>query len=123
MNALSKARRAYSSVSTPTRTARNSEYEAVARITQKLQAAADRGPAGFTALVQALHENKKLWNIFAIEVADDRNTLPKELRARIFYLAEFTHHHTGRILARQATVEALLEVNKSVLRGLRGEAA
>ena len=123
MNAYSRAQRAYSAASAPTRTHRGTEYEAVARITHRMQSAAEKGPAGFVALVEALHDNKKLWNIFAIDVADANNTLPNDLKARIFYLAEFTHHHTSRVLAREVSVRALLDINKSVLRGLRGEAA
>lgn len=123
MNALSQAHRAYSAMSAPTRTARSAEYDAVARITQKLQKAAVQGPAGFPALAEALHDNRKLWNIFAVDVAGTRNPLPAELRARIFYLAEFTHHHTGQVLAGRASAETLIDINTAILRGLRGEAA
>lgn len=123
MNAFARAQRAYSAMSAPTRTARNAEYDAVARITQKLQQASDLGAAGFPSLAQALHDNRKLWSIFAVDVADTKNTLPADLRARIFYLAEFTHHHTNQVLARRANAEPLIEINKAVLRGLRGEAA
>ncbi|SFT96306.1 flagellar protein FlaF [Sedimentitalea nanhaiensis] len=77
------------------------------------------GPAGFTSLAEALHDNRKLWNIFAIDVADPGNSLPKDLKARLFYLAEFTNHHTSKVLARQASVEPLLEVNTAIMRGLR----
>lgn len=121
MNALSQAHRAYSAVSAPTRTARGTEYEAVARITKRMRAANDQGATGFNALAQALHENRQLWNIFAVDVADPANSLPKELKARIFYLAEFTSHHTSKVLSRQATVDPLLDINTAILRGLRGE--
>lgn len=120
MNAIAQAQRAYSNVSAPTRTPRRTEYEAVARITKKLQMAGAAGDSGFPALVEALHENKKLWNIFAMDVADSGNPLPADLRARVFYLAEFTHHHSRLVLARQASVEPLIEVNTAILRGLRG---
>ena len=119
MNALSQARRAYAAVATPVRTPRNTEFEAVARITQKMQMAADKGAAGFTQMVEALHENKKLWDIFAIDVADENNQLPADVRARIFYLAQFTHHHTRQVLARRADALPLLDINKAILRGLR----
>ncbi|MCB1310474.1 MAG: flagellar biosynthesis regulator FlaF [Sedimentitalea sp.] len=123
MNATIQAHRAYSAVSAPTRTPRGTEYEAVARITHKIRAANARGAEGFTALVEALHDNKKLWTIFAVDVADPGNRLPDDLRARIFYLAEFTHHHTSKVLARQADVEPLLDINTAILRGLRSGAA
>ena len=87
-----------------------------------MRAAHDNGSAGFAALTEALHANRKLWKIFAIDVADPGNKLPKDLKARLFYLAEFTSHHTSKVLARQATAEPLLEINTAILRGLRSEA-
>lgn len=120
MNALSQAHRAYSAASAPTRTTRGTEYEAIARITTRIRSADAKGSAGFAALAEALSDNRKLWTIFAIDVADKGNPLPAELRARILYLAEFTNHHTSKVLARQASIDPLLEINTAILRGLRG---
>ncbi len=123
MNAQSQAQRAYSAASTPTRTSRNLEYDAVARVTHRIRSANQKGAEGFSKLVEALHDNKKLWNIFAVDVADVDNQLPRELKAQIFYLAEFTSQHTSKVLARQATVAPLLEINTAILHGLRSGAA
>ncbi|MEY8828105.1 flagellar biosynthesis regulator FlaF [Sedimentitalea sp. XS_ASV28] len=120
MNALSQAHRAYSAASAPTRTTRGTEYEAIARITTRIRAAEAKGTAGFAALAEALNDNRKIWTIFAIDVADKGNALPSELKARILYLAEFTNQHTSKVLARQANSEPLLEINTAILRGLRG---
>lgn len=120
MNAQSQAQRAYSAASAPTRTPRNIEYDAVARITHRLQSADKEGINGFPALVSALHDNKKLWNIFAVEVAGEGNQLPQSLKAQIFYLAEFTSQYTSRVLTRKASVIPLLEINTAILNGLRG---
>ncbi|WP_342212764.1 flagellar biosynthesis regulator FlaF [Pukyongiella litopenaei] len=114
---------AYSSAATPTRTERDREYEAVAKITHRLRAEADRTPVDFPALAEALHDNKKLWQIFATDVSDAANPLPQDLKARIFYLAEFTHQHTSEVLARRGDVAPLLDINTAVMRGLRGGAA
>ncbi len=123
MNAQSKAQRAYSAASAPTRTPRNHEYDAVARITHRIRSAEQKGAEGFPGLVEALNENRKLWNIFAVDVADGENRLPRALKAQIFYLAEFTSQHTSKVLARQASVAPLLEINTAILRGLRSGAA
>ena len=56
----------------------------------------------------------------AIDVADNENALPQELRAQLFYLAEFTEHHSRRVLRREADVTALIDINTAVLRGLNG---
>jgi flagellar protein FlaF len=118
-----QAQRAYSAASAHTRTPRNLEYDAVARITHRLKSADKKGGEEFPTLVEALHENRKMWNIFAADVADTANKLPQELKAKIFYLAEFTSQHTSKVLARQANVAPLLEINTAILHGLRSGAA
>jgi len=123
VNATIQAHRAYSAVSAPTRTPRGTEYEVIARITHRIRSANAKGAGGFVSLVEALYDNRKLWNIFAVDVADPKNPLPQELKARIFYLAEFTSFHTSKVLAREADVEPLLDINTAILHGLRSGAA
>lgn len=119
MHPLSQAQRAYSAASAPTRTSKSVEYDAVARITHRLRSAA-ASPNGFANLAEALRDNGKLWTLFAAEVADRANPLPADLKARLFYLAEFTLQHTRKVLSGKASVEPLLDVNTAVMRGLRG---
>ncbi|MTI00987.1 flagellar biosynthesis regulator FlaF [Roseibium sp. RKSG952] len=113
------AQRAYAQTAAPTRTPRDTEYEAISKITHRLKAAAARKATDFGAFVQALHENRRLWTLLATGVSDDDNALPHDLRARIFYLAEFTEQHSSQVLGNNAAVEPLLEINMAVLRGLR----
>lgn len=113
------AQRAYAQTAAPTRTPRDTEYEAISKITRSLKAAAARQKSDFGAFVQALHENRRLWTVLASGVTDSDNALPNDLRARIFYLAEFTEQHSSQVLGNKASVEPLLEINMAVLRGLR----
>ncbi|WP_299948406.1 flagellar biosynthesis regulator FlaF [uncultured Ruegeria sp.] len=113
------AQRAYTQSAAPTRTPRDTEYEAISKITHRLKAAAARKATDFGGFVQALHENRRLWSVLATGVADADNSLPNSLRARIFYLAEFTEQHSSQVLGNKASVEPLLEINMAVLRGLR----
>ncbi|MBB97792.1 MAG: flagellar biosynthesis regulator FlhF [Rhodobacteraceae bacterium] len=120
MTNLAAAREGYGSAAAPTRSEKSIEYDVLAQITRRLKSAAEKGPSGFSALASALHDNKRLWNVFAIDVADPNNKLPESLRARLFYLAEFTHAHTSAVLQRRAKVAPLIDINMAVLRGLRG---
>lgn len=113
------AKSGYAAATTQTRTPKGLEYEAMARITHRLQSAEALGVAGFGKLAEALLDNRKLWNIFAIEAANTDNPLPQTLRAKLFYLFEFTNHHTSRVLSREADVAPLIEVNTAIMRGLR----
>ncbi|MFC3612197.1 flagellar biosynthesis regulator FlaF [Lutimaribacter marinistellae] len=120
MTALSHARQAYAAAAAPIRTPRNTEYEAISRITSRLrQAVVGNKEVGFAELAEALHANHRLWSLLAAQVADEANELPRGLRAQLFYLAEFTHQHTPKVLAGKAGAEPLLDINTSILRGLR----
>lgn len=119
MNAHTLAQAAYARSDTPTRTARGTEYEIMAKVTHRLRAAAAKGKPGFAALSDAIHKNRQLWTLLAADVADNGNALPRDLRARIFYLAEFTQAHSEKVLARGASVAPLIEINAAIMRGLR----
>ena len=118
MFAQTLAQSAYSAVTTDLSAPRSSEYEAFARITRALKAAAP-GPRR----VAALHENRRLWTVLATNVADADNALPSTLRAQIFYLAEFTQLQTSKILRENADPGILIEINTAVMRGLRQQQA
>lgn len=118
MNAFSMARTAYGAGSTPVRTERGIEYEAFARVTGRLRGAVNLGRQGFAQLAEALHDNRMLWTTLAGCVADPENRLPEALRARIFYLHEFTDHHSARVLDGTASADALIDINTAIMRGL-----
>lgn len=121
MNVQNLATAGYGRSTASVRTPRAMEYDAFARVTCLMRSAADQGTAGFSKLAQALHENRLLWTALAMDVAEPTNGLPADLRARIFYLAEFTMHHSGMILKGEATVAPLVDINTAVMRGLRGD--
>ncbi|MBY6066436.1 flagellar biosynthesis regulator FlaF [Leisingera aquaemixtae] len=123
MNALLKAKSAYSAAKSPTRTAKNFEYEVVARVTRRLITAAQKGGDGFSDLAQALNDNRKLWSIFTADLSMEANPLPDDLKRNLFELAEFTRQHTSKVLQRKANVRPLVEINTAILRGLRSGAS
>jgi len=116
VNAASLAHAAYTSSAAPVRTDRSTEYDIFSRITQRLKSADPvKNHAG---MVSALHDNRQLWTLLAVDVADADNGLPQQLRAQLFYLAEFTLLHTSKILAGTGQIADLIDVNTSVMRGL-----
>ncbi|WP_299372675.1 flagellar biosynthesis regulator FlaF [uncultured Tateyamaria sp.] len=121
MNATSQALRGYSEHAASTRSDRRAEYEVIARVTQQLRDAAVNSKSNFSAFASALHTNQKLWTALVVDVLDDANPLPPDLKARIVYLSDFTRHQTGQILRKNASVLPLLEVNMALLRGLKTE--
>lgn len=119
MNVTHMARTAYASPTAPIRTPRSIEYDLFARITARLKAAGDEGRKGFPALVSALHDNRQLWTTLAADLSAPENALPEGLRAQLFYLAEFTLQHSGKVLDGSADAEVLVDINTAIMRGLR----
>ena len=119
MNIAALARSAYSDVSAPIKTERSTEYQIFAQITHRLTKASTDDLASFIDLAEAIHENRRLWAILASDVVDKENGLPAQLRAQIFYLAEFTESHSRKVLAKEAAADALVEINMAIMRGLR----
>ncbi len=115
----SLAQNAYRSNAAPTRTARDFECDVITRITHRMRQSVDRGAAGFPDLVAALDENRRLWEAFDADVRHPGNPLPQDLKARISFLAAFVFRKTGHVLAGEAEARSLIEVNMSVMRGLR----
>lgn len=114
------AHRSYARPDTPARSPRDIEYELIARITRQLTAAASTADTGFGALVAALHDNERMWRTFAMDVAEPTNGLPAPLRAKLYYLYEFTAQHSPKVREGTASVDVLIDINTAVMRGLRG---
>ncbi len=119
MNAYAQAQSAYAPAAAPTRTARSAEYEVIARISHRIKKAIQDDD--FAALAEALYQNNKLWTAFAVDVLSPGNMLPDDLRARILYLSEFTRLHSHKVLRKKESAVPLLEVNASILKGLKQE--
>jgi len=105
----------------PTRelgTARGIEYKAFSKVTARL-ASWNEHKDSFSALAEALCENQLLWTVLGADVAGKGNNLPQQLRAQLFYLTEFTNHQTQKIMAGEAKPAILVEINTSIMRGLR----
>jgi flagellar biosynthesis activator protein FlaF len=116
VNAIDQARKAYAPAQPHLRTSKSIEYQAFSDIIGRLKSASAK--SSFNELVAVLHDNRTLWTILAADVADPGNGLPQQLRAQIFYLAEFTHLHSSKVLRGDADVDALIDINTAILRGL-----
>lgn len=121
MFAIQQASTAYGSSRAAVRSDRSTEFELIAQITARLSKAQKAGAAGFGTLAEALTDNRRLWTRLAADVANPQNKLSASLRAQIFYLAEFTFDHTGRVLRDGASVDALIDINQAIMRGLLGQ--
>ncbi len=120
MNVVERAQDGYGRNAVHMKSPRAAEYEAIAKVSHRLRAAAQNRATDYTSFVEALYDNNRLWTTLATDVAQPENGLPKELRARLFWLAEFTNNETRKLLRNEGDVGILIEVNAAVLQGLRG---
>lgn len=118
MNLVERAREGYGQSAPTIRSNRASEYDAIARISHRLRNAALHRKTNYPAFVTAIHDNRRLWSILAADVAQSENPLPAALRARVFWLAEFTEAESRRVLRDTGDVGVLIEINAAILQGL-----
>lgn len=118
MNATQLAVSAYGRKNSSLKTDRGIEYEVFAQVTRQIQTYAKQGKREFPKLAQALHRNRQLWATLALDVASEENSLDKDVRAKVFYLSEFTNLETKKVLAGERGVDALTQINLAIMRGL-----
>ena len=77
-------------------------------------------PELYAELEPALLYNRKLWTIFAAEMANDASELPIELRNNIASLAVFVFKRSLELLAKPAAepIAALVDINRNIAAGL-----
>ena len=121
MSTAQRAHQAYARAGTEVRSPRATEYQAFSRISHALRNAALNRKTDYPGFVAALADNRRLWSTLAVDVADANNALPQDLRARLFYLAEFTDEETRKILRGTGDVAILIEINAAVMQGLRAQ--
>ena len=100
------------------RTARDAEYDIFSRVTRMLRQATERGHG--PDMIAAVDKNNQLWTILASDLADPGNALPDEVRAGLLSLAGFSLRHGHQALAGKVSLAPLIDINMSVMRGLRG---
>ncbi len=122
MNMHAQARSAYVDAAAPIRTGRGAEYAIFARVTHRLSAVDETDRSKFPALAAAVSDNQRLWGALAEDLMTDGNALPMALKAQLISLAEFVRKHTLRVLAGKASIALLVDINTTIMRGLRGEA-
>ena len=114
MYASQLAKTAYAPGTASFKPAKDVEYDAFAKITGAMKRA-----TSMPEKAAALHKNRQLWTVLAIDVTDPGNALPAPLRAQILSLAQFTNQHTSKVLAGTDEIDALIDINTSIMRGLR----
>lgn len=121
MTINAQARSGYAAATSTVRTGRAAEYEIFAKITHRLRSYDETDKSVYPAFAAAICDNQRLWSRLAEDLRSDANALPIQLRAQLISLSEFVLKHTLRVLAGKASIAPLIDINTSIMRGLRGE--
>lgn len=114
---MSHTQHGYAAAATMMRSTRDVEYDAFSRVTGLLRQADSQGLSAES--IAAVSKNNELWTILSADLMNPDNALPDNLKAGLLSLAGFSIRHGHAVLAGNATTEALIDVNISVMKGLR----
>jgi flagellar protein FlaF len=111
---------AYQTALRTTENPRDAEYRLFAQVTRALMGARDRlqNSEKGEAFYQALSWNREMWQTLALDVRHPGNQLPDRLKAQFVSLAIWVDKHTVRVMRGDASIDALIEVNRTVMAGL-----
>ena len=103
------------------RTPRDAEYDVFSRVTSMLRQSASKADNSDT--IQAVYKNTQLWSLLASDLTSPANGLPDQVKVGLLSLAGFSIRHGQAVMAGNATTKPLVDINLSIMRGLRGEVA
>jgi flagellar protein FlaF len=109
---------AYQSAVRKTETPRQTEYRAFAAATRGLMDAASLPESEIGRRAEALATNRRLWSLLAADCAAENNALPQSLRAQIISLSLFVDRHSRAVLRQGASIDVLVDINRSIMQGL-----
>lgn len=115
---------AYKRTIKQTASPRDVEYRLLAQVTAALMKAKDlreesgRDPRRMAQVMDALNWNNQVWDAFVEDVGTEGNMLPRELRAAIVSLGIWVTRETGLVAAGEGDIDALIAVNRAIMRGL-----
>lgn len=112
---------AYHRQQTASESPRQTEYRLFGRVTAALIEARDKKLDG-GALMKALDWNRRMWSAFATDCSSPDNQLPKTTRAQIISLSIYVSKTTSKVARRQADIDDLIELNRTIMKGLAMQA-
>lgn len=108
----------YTTAVEATETPRQREYRLLARANRQLSDT--KGKKDIAGLYKAVMYNRQIWNTFMIDLTDENNQLPKELKGALISLGIWVEKFSDQVCNGDESVDDLIEVNRSIMEGLSG---
>lgn len=115
------ARKAYSDVTSRTATDKQLEYALFSEITNALKDVAAQQMPPPAVWAEAIDRNLELWLTLQIDLLNPENELPTELRQGLLTLGEMVRRISHRVLAGEAELTEIVEINEAIMAGLSGD--
>jgi len=110
--------RAYKAATERVENPRETEYRLFGEVTRALIEASATDDIQTRAI--ALDWNRRLWTALASDCARQNNSLEPAVRAQIISLSLWVTRHTSAVMRKTETIQPLIDVNRSIMEGLRG---
>ncbi len=94
---------------------RDTEYRLFAQVTNALINHRDCHDKG---TIEAIDWNRRLWLTLQSDVSSEANALSDDLRANLISLAIWVDRHSRAVMRGEASMEPLIQVNRTVMEGL-----
>ena len=114
--------RAYQQAAQRAETPRDVEYRLFAQVTRALLDVKSKPREDLRAWIDVLHWNRRMWAALADDCAHPGNALPEATRAQVISLSLFVHRTTSQVMRREADVDTLIDLNRTMMQGLSGRA-
>ena len=112
--------RAYQQAAQRAETPRDVEYRLFAQVTRALMDVKSKPREDLAAWIDVLHWNRRIWAALADDCAQTDNALPEPTRAQIISLSLFVHRTTSQVMRREADIDVLIDLNRTMMQGLSG---
>ena len=115
---------AYKKALNKTASARDAEYRLLAQVTAALIEAKDaegdmrKDPVKMSLIANALNWNNEVWTAFMEDCRSTENQLPEKLRGGILSLGIWVGKETQAAMKGDVDLEALISVNRDIMKGL-----
>ncbi len=112
---------AYQKTQKITESPRESEYRLFGQVTHALVGVRDV-ERNDRRVIDALDWNRRMWTVLATDCGSEENALADKLRAQIISLSIWVSRHSTLVMRGTEDVEPLIEINTTIMEGLRAAA-
>jgi flagellar biosynthesis activator protein FlaF len=106
----------YADAIAQTETPRQREFRLLARANRLLSEAKEKDD--IASLYRAVLYNRQIWNTFLIDLTDENNALPLELKGALISIGIWVEKFSDPVCDGEESVDDLIEVNRSIMEGL-----